>query len=126
MKKLLTCALLLVVVLAAGAVLAEEKAEATAEMKPLAEMEGIEIYRNVCKACHGADGPADEYTPMSLIMEQWDEFFQDTFVETHQDVACPKDDTRKVTDVIQGDVLEKVHEFCVDHAADSEQPMTCG
>ncbi len=92
----------------------------------LAEMDGITIYKSVCKSCHGPDADAGEYTPMDLIMEQWDEFFQDTFVETHKDVACPKDDTKMLTDVLSEDVLKKVQKFCVDHAADSEQPMTCG
>lgn len=123
MKTMSTSALLLVLVLAAGAVFAAEDAE---DAKPLSEMGGKEIYRAVCKTCHGPDADAGEYTPMSLIMEQWDEFFQDTFVETHQEIACPQDETKKVTDVISGDVLKKVQKFCVDHAADSEQPMTCG
>ena len=49
------------------------------------------------------DADAGEYTPMDLIMEQWDEFFQDSFVETHQDITCPQDDTQKLTDVFTGD-----------------------
>jgi hypothetical protein len=120
MKTITSLALLLVLLLAAGAALADDEA------KTLADMDGKEIYKAVCKTCHGPDADAGEYTPMSLIMEQWDEFFQDTFVETHAELACPQDETKKVTDVIEGKTLEKVQKFCVDHAADSEQPMTCG
>ena len=122
MKTLLTLTLLLVVILTTATALAADEPEA----KTLADMDGKEIYKAVCKTCHGPDADAGEYTPMSLIMEQWDEFFQDTFVETHQELSCPKGDDHKITDVITGDVLEKVQKFCVDHAADSEQPMTCG
>ena len=121
--KLITILTLLIVSLGATCALAgDEPSDATT----LDEMKGIDIYRNVCKSCHGPDADAGEYTPMDLIMEQWDEFFQDTFAETHKDLACPKGDDHKVLDVIKGDVLKKVHKFCVDHAADSEQPMTCG
>lgn len=122
MKFTATLTLLALLLAASGALAGDESAPAPT----LAEMEGIDIYRSVCKSCHGPDADAGEYTPMSLIMEQWDEFFQDTFVETHKDLACPKGDDHKLTDVIKGDIMKKVQKFCVDHAADSEQPMTCG
>jgi hypothetical protein len=123
MQKLITLTIVAVVlIIATGAAIAEE----VDHQAKLAEMEGIDIYKNVCKSCHGPDADAGEYTPMDLIMEQWDDFFQDTFVETHTDITCPSDETQKLTDVISGDVLKKVQKFCVDHAADSEQPMTCG
>ncbi len=91
MKQMITLGILATVLVAAGGTfaLAEDKVDHKAM---LAEMEGIEIYRNVCKSCHGPDADAGEYTPMDLIMEQWDEFFQDSFVETHKDVTCPQDD----------------------------------
>jgi len=59
-------------------------------------------------------------------MDQWDEFYDETFAETHKEVACPKDKDKKVTDMIDKDMIKKLRKFCVDHAADSEQPMTCG
>ncbi len=90
------------------------------------KMDGKELYKTLCKTCHMEDSDAGEYTPMSLIMDQWDEFFDETFVETHKDVVCPKDKDKKVTDMIDKDMIKKLRKFCVDHAADSEQPMTCG
>jgi hypothetical protein len=92
----------------------------------LSDMSGKDIYRNVCKVCHEADSEAGEYTPMTLIQDQWTEFFDGILVETHQDLTCPKDENRKLLDVLDKSALKKVREFCVDHAADSEQPMTCG
>lgn len=130
MKKLITLLVLAMALVALTATLAaaEDKAPAAEvdHAAKLAEMDGKAIYKGLCKTCHGTDADAGEYTPMSLIMEQWDEFFEDTFVETHQEVACPKDETQMITDVLTEDALKKVQKFCVDHAADSEQPMTCG
>ena len=107
--------------LAAGIALAED-----AEKPALAEMSGKDIYKNVCKQCHGAEAEAGEYTPMTLIQDQWGEFFDEILVETHKDLACPADESKKLLEVLDKDALKKVREFCVDHAADSEQPMTCG
>ena len=106
--------------LMAGLALAEEKAD-----KPK-ELTGKDLYKSHCKSCHGVDADAGEYTPMTYIMEQWEEFFDDLWVETHGEVSCPKDETKKVTDMLDKDMLKKIRKFCVDHAADSEQPMTCG
>ena len=115
---LLTVAALLVSVTA----FAEE-----AQDKPdYSKMKGIELYKSLCKPCHEEDSDHGEYTPMSLIMEQWDEFYDGILEETHKDVACPKDETKKVTDIFDKDMIKKLRKFCVDHAADSEQPMTCG
>jgi len=37
-----------------------------------------------------------------------------------------QDEQKSLTEVLNEDLLKKIREFCVDHAADSEQPMTCG
>ena len=63
---------------------------------------------------------------MTLIQEQWDELFSGPWAEAHADVAAPGEEGRKLTDVIDAATLEAIRKFCVDHAADSEQPMTCG
>jgi cytochrome c553 len=110
-----------VCVLVAGAALA-----ADAEKPALAEMSGKDIYKNVCKQCHEADAEAGEYTPMTLIQDQWIEFFDEVLVETHKELTCPQDESKQLLEVLDKDALKKVREFCVDHAADSEQPMTCG
>ncbi len=112
--------LTLVFLLGACVVLAEEKAETE---KPLT---GKDLYKSHCKPCHLEDSDGGEYTPMTLIQEQWEEFFDDLWIETHETVVCPKDETKKVTDMWDADMLKAVRKFCVDHAADSEQPMTCG
>ena len=115
--------LTLTVLISASALAEVTEEDAKAKIK---KMDGKELYKNFCKVCHMEDSAAGEYTPMSLIMDQWDEFFDDTLAETHQDLACPKDEETKLMDVIDKDMIKKIRKFCVDHAADSEQPMTCG
>lgn len=90
------------------------------------KLDGKELFKTHCKACHGAKAEAGEYTPMSLIQEQWDELFAGPWAETHGAVAAPGAADKKLTDVLDAATLEAIRKFCVDHAADSEQPMTCG
>ena len=117
-------ALMILTGLAATAFAEDEVAKET--KKDTKKMDGKELYITHCKVCHTEDSDAGEYTPMSLIMDQWDEFYDEIFVETHKEVACPKDKDKKITDMIDKDMIKKLRKFCVDHAADSEQPMTCG
>jgi hypothetical protein len=87
---------------------------------------GRDLYRNHCKPCHEAASPNGEYTPMTLIQDQWKRFFDEKYEATHRDVVDAKHGGRKVVDVIAPDMLEKIRRFAIDHAADSEHPMTCG
>jgi hypothetical protein len=114
------------VILAVALVALPAWAEEAAEETDHAEMKGIELYRSLCKPCHLEDSDAGEYTPMSLIMEQWDEFYDGIFVETHGEIPAPGEDAKMVPDLFDKDMIKKLRKFCVDHAADSEQPMTCG
>ena len=117
-----TLAVLLILGIIAGAAFADDDESAKDKKK----MDGKELYKFQCKVCHTEDSKAGEYTPMSLIMDQWDEFFDETLAETHKELTCPKDEKTKLVDVIDKDMIKKIRKFCVDHAADSEQPMTCG
>lgn len=91
-----------------------------------AKLDGKELFKVHCKSCHGAKAEAGEYTPMTLIQEQWEEIFDGAWAETHGAVAAPGSAEQKLTDVLDEATLEAIRKFCVDHAADSEQPMTCG
>ena len=113
---LLTVAIMMI----AGLAMAADKADVKKELS------GKVLYKTHCKVCHMEDSENGEYTPMTLISEQWEDFFDDDWVETHGEVVCPKDKTKKVTDMWDAEMLKAVRKFCVDHAADSEQPMTCG
>jgi hypothetical protein len=95
-------------------------------VKEIKKMDGKELFKTQCKVCHTEDSKAGEYTPMSLIMDQWDEFFDESFAETHKEVPSLDDKETMVPDMFDKDMIKKLRKFCVDHAADSEQPMTCG
>ncbi len=95
---------------------------ATAAKKP----KGVDLYKEYCKPCHLADSDHGEYTPMTLIQDQWNRFFEEEFVESHSGVLDGNHDNKPVTEAISEEDLEMIKEFAVDHAADSEQPMTCG
>ena len=90
------------------------------------KMDGKTLYRTHCKSCHGPDSDNGEYTPMTLIQDQWDRFFDKKYVPAHQNVTDPHFGNKKVIDVISPEMLKEIRKFCVDHAADSEHPMTCG
>lgn len=90
------------------------------------KVKGADLYKEYCKSCHEADSPNGEYTPMTLIQDQWDRFFDKKYVDSHSAVMDPNHDNKPVTEVISADDLEKIKKFVIDHAADSEQPMTCG
>ena len=111
-------AVLIIAVMAVGiadmAVAAKKKAK------------GQDLYKEFCSPCHGEDAEAGEYTPMTLIQDQWATFFDDKFVKSHQDVLDPNHDNQPVTEVISEEDLEKIKQWAIDHAADSEHPMTCG
>ena len=129
MKSMLAITLLAtLLLLMASAALADKPAvKAAAKQAPQAkELTGQDLFKAHCKVCHGPDADAGEYTPISYIMEQWEEFFDELWTETHGEISCPKADGKKVTDMLDKDMLKKIRKFCVDHAADSEQPMTCG
>jgi hypothetical protein len=63
---------------------------------------------------------------MTLIQDQWETFFDEKFEETHKGVNDPNHGDKPVTEVLSAEDLEVLAKWTIDHAADSEQPMTCG
>jgi hypothetical protein len=107
---------------AASTALAEEDAK-----KDPKKMNGKELFRAECKVCHAEDSDWGEYSPMELIIEQWEEFFDGgVYEKTHKEVLSTTDAEKTVLETIDEDMLKKIRKFCIDGAADSEQPMTCG
>ena len=88
--------------------------------------EGQELFKEYCKPCHEPDSEHGEYTPMTLIQEQWERFFEKKYERTHGDVVCPTHGGVPVIEAISPEDLELIKTFAIEHAADSEQPMTCG
>jgi len=90
------------------------------------KMTGKELYKEYCKRCHLADSPNGEYTPMTLIQDQWKEFFDDQLVPAHKGVTDPNHGDQPVLELLAPEELKTLREWTIDHAADSEHPMTCG
>lgn len=87
--------------------------------------DGKEFYKGNCKTCHQAGSPSGEYTPMTKTQGQWNKFFDNKFMKSHEGVTDPKSG-KKVPELVPPDMLKVIRKFLVDHAADSEQPQTCG
>jgi cytochrome c5 len=88
--------------------------------------DGKDLFKEFCKPCHTSGSENGEVTPMTLIQDQWQTFFDEKFEETHQAVTDPNHDNKPVTETLSEEELEILEDWTIDHAADSEQPMTCG
>jgi cytochrome c5 len=88
--------------------------------------EAQRLYREHCRHCHDDGSENGEYTPMTLIQSQWERFFDRKFERKHRKVIDDKFGGVPVTEAISPEDLEKIREFAIDHAADTDQPMTCG
>lgn len=87
---------------------------------------GKELYKQNCRVCHERGSPHGEYSPMTLIADQWEKFFKTKLVPTHKDLSHPAQPGKKVLEVLTPEQLKAIQKFLIDHAADSEQPQTCG
>jgi len=96
---------------------------ATAKEK---KMTGKELYKEYCKQCHLADSDDGEYTPMTLIQDQWTEFFDEQFIPAHKSVDDPNHGDKPVLELLTPEEYKTLRDWTIDHAADSEHPMTCG
>ena len=114
---------MIVVIVLAGIVALSFASGATAAKK---KIKGQDIYKEFCKPCHDTDSENGEYNPMSLIQDQWATFFEEDFEEAHEGVNDPNHDNAPVTEVLTEEEFEALAKWTIDHAADSEQPMTCG
>lgn len=85
---------------------------------------GKELFKQNCRVCHEKDSPNGEFTPMSLTQDQWKTFFKNKFELKHKDVILERE-KKKLLDFLTKKNIEVIEKYCVDHAADSEQPQTC-
>ncbi len=85
---------------------------------------GKDLYKQNCRLCHEKDSPNGEFTPMSLTQDQWKAFFKNKFEAKHKDVILERE-KKKLLEFLTTKQIEIIQKYCVDHAADSEQPQTC-
>ena len=88
-------------------------------------LNGKELYRNNCKVCHDKGSPNKQYTPMTLTQDQWRAVFKAKLIPAHKTAVHPKTGG-KLLEQLTPDQMKAIQRFCIDHAADSEQPATCG
>jgi cytochrome c5 len=92
---------------------------------PASAQDGKALYRNNCKVCHDKGSPNKQFTPMTLTQAQWRKFFGAKLAASHATVIHPTSG-KKLFDSLTPEQLKAIQRFCVDHAADSEAPATCG
>ncbi len=83
---------------------------------------GKTLFKSTCKTCHtkdaGAKG-AKDLTPMSKTQAQWTRHFKTI------DPMVKRVQTKTGTSLVAADLAD-IKLFLVSHAADSDQPETCG
>ena len=73
-------------------------------------------FKKSCKSCHGKDGDGGEITPISKTIKQWERYFR-------KDKHTGEEMLGATFDAEQ---LIHIQTFLINHAADSDQPETCG
>jgi cytochrome c len=81
---------------------------------------GKSLFRANCKSCHVAKGQARDLTPLSKTQAQWTRAFKADVAKMLPRVTQKTGKTLTPTD------LSDIQVFLVSHAADSDQPETCG
>jgi cytochrome c5 len=77
---------------------------------------GKYLYKKNCKVCHGEGTEGKKLTPLSKTQSQWGRFF-----DKDQHKVKPE-----VWKQFSEQDLNDMRQFLIDHAADSDQPETCG
>ncbi len=81
---------------------------------------GKSLYKASCKSCHTEGGEAKTLTPLSKTQAQWQKLFKTGIT------GCVKKAAAKNGKALQPQDLADMEAFLVAHAADSDQPETCG
>lgn len=74
------------------------------------------LFKKNCKECHITGAACGEVTPLTKTQAQWDRFFESDKHSKNPDAVkniSPED-------------MKDIQQFLYDHAADSDQPQTCG
>lgn len=80
------------------------------------QKKGKYLYKKNCKVCHVEGAEGGKLTPLSKTQVQWDRFFNKDKHKVKADVWKQYSEQD----------LKDIQQFLFDHAADSDQPETCG
>ncbi|MGZ4821368.1 MAG: hypothetical protein ACXVZM_07160 [Terriglobales bacterium] len=92
---------------------------------PASAQDGKTLYRTNCKVCHDKGSPHKQYSPMTLTQAQWRKFYSTRLIPSHTVVVHPSTG-KKLLESLTPEQVKAIQRFCIDHAADSEAPATCG
>ena len=81
---------------------------------------GKSMFKSSCKTCHIKGGEAKDFSPLTKTQAQWKRVFAKE-VET-----CLKRVVTKGVKPLTKKDLADMEFYLVSHAADSDQPETCG
>jgi cytochrome c5 len=81
---------------------------------------GKSLFRANCKSCHMPKGEAKDLTPLTKTQAQWSRVFKSGVEKMLPRV------TQKTGRALTPADLADIQLFLVSHAADSDQPETCG
>ena len=84
---------------------------------------GKVFYKKNCRVCHDGSTEAKELSPISKTMKQWTREFVAKGTVPTGCVARTKDEVG--TELTSQDLTD-IQSYLVRHAADSDQPATCG
>lgn len=84
---------------------------------------GKVYYKKHCRVCHDGSKEAPTLEPITKTMEQWGREFAPKGIVL---AACHKRVTDEVGVKLTDQDLLDIQSYLVQHAADSDQPATCG
>jgi cytochrome c len=83
---------------------------------------GKSLFKSTCKTCHVKNGEAKDLSPLTKTQDQWTRVFR---AKKQITTMADRVKTKTGKDLLPAD-LSDVQLFLVSHAADSDQPETCG
>jgi len=83
---------------------------------------GKMFYKKYCRVCHDGSTDAVELTPVKKTIDQWNK----AFAEGGKAQACRKAVQEKSGKELSDKDMLDIQAYVVQHAADSDQPATCG
>ena len=78
--------------------------------------DGEELFQSRCGTCHKSGGESTVFAPVKYASVQWNRFFERNKHRRKKDISSQ----------IGPDELEKIKQYLVDHAADSDRPIAAG